>query len=158
MVSVLAFIVVDHGFEARSCQTKDYWIALCCFSTKSAALRAETGWLGIKIICSSGVACQPANCCFSEMTRCFSEMTRFFSEMTQCFSEMTRCFSEMTRCFSEMTRCFSEMTRCFSEMTRCFSEMIRCFSEMTRCFSEMTRCFSEMTRYKNPTNKRVDLV
>ena len=46
MVSVLASNAVDHGFEARSGQTKDYNIGICCFSAKHAALRRENkDWL-----------------------------------------------------------------------------------------------------------------
>jgi hypothetical protein len=30
MVSVLASSVVDHGFEPRSSQTKDYQFGICC--------------------------------------------------------------------------------------------------------------------------------
>jgi hypothetical protein len=37
MVSVLASSVVDHGFEPRSGQTKDYEIGICCFYAKHAA-------------------------------------------------------------------------------------------------------------------------
>ena len=39
MISVLASIVVDHGFEPRLGQTKDYKIGMCCFSAKHRALR-----------------------------------------------------------------------------------------------------------------------
>jgi hypothetical protein len=46
MVSVLALIVVDHGFEPRSGQTNDYKIGICCFSAKHAALRIKgKDWL-----------------------------------------------------------------------------------------------------------------
>ena len=46
MVSVLASSVVDHGFEPRSGQSKDYEIGVCCFSAKHAALRRKSkGWL-----------------------------------------------------------------------------------------------------------------
>ena len=46
MVSALASIVVDHGFEPRSGQTKDNTIRICCFSTKHAALgRKSKDWL-----------------------------------------------------------------------------------------------------------------
>jgi hypothetical protein len=46
MVSVLASSVVDHGFEPRSGQTKDYKIGMCCFSAKYAALRSKSkDWL-----------------------------------------------------------------------------------------------------------------
>ena len=42
MVSVLALSAVDRGFEARSGQTKDYKIGICCFSAKHAALRRKS--------------------------------------------------------------------------------------------------------------------
>ena len=42
MVSMLTSSVVDHGFEPRSGQTKDYKIAVCCFSAKHAALRRKS--------------------------------------------------------------------------------------------------------------------
>ena len=46
MVIVLTSSVVDHGFEPRSGQTKDYKIAVCCFSAKHAALRRKNkDWL-----------------------------------------------------------------------------------------------------------------
>jgi hypothetical protein len=46
MVSVLASIAVDRGFEPRSGQTKDYKIGICCFSAKHAALRRKSNdWL-----------------------------------------------------------------------------------------------------------------
>ena len=46
MVSVLVSSAVDRGFESRSGQTKDYEIAICCFSTKHAALRRKRkDWL-----------------------------------------------------------------------------------------------------------------
>ena len=40
MVSVLASIAVDRGFEPRSDQAKDYKIGISCFSAKYAALRS----------------------------------------------------------------------------------------------------------------------
>jgi hypothetical protein len=40
-VSVLATSVVDHGFESRSGQTKDYEIGICCFSAKHTALQRK---------------------------------------------------------------------------------------------------------------------
>ena len=69
MISVLASNAVDHGFESRSGQTKDYKIGICCFSAKHAALkrRAKTGWLGIRIMYQSGVTLLPAGCCISEL-------------------------------------------------------------------------------------------
>ena len=42
MVSLLASSAVDHGFEPRSGQTKDYEIDICCFSTKHAELRRKS--------------------------------------------------------------------------------------------------------------------
>ena len=43
---VLASSVIDHGFEPRSDQTKDYKIDICCFSAKHAALRRKSkDWL-----------------------------------------------------------------------------------------------------------------
>jgi hypothetical protein len=46
MVSVLDSCAVDHGFEPRSGQTKDYEIGICCFSAKHAALRRKSkDWL-----------------------------------------------------------------------------------------------------------------
>jgi hypothetical protein len=41
MVSVLASIVVDRGFENLSGQTKDYEIGICCFSAKHTVLRRK---------------------------------------------------------------------------------------------------------------------
>ena len=47
MVSVLASIAVDRGFEHRSGQTKDYKIGMCYFSAKHAVLlrRKNKDWL-----------------------------------------------------------------------------------------------------------------
>jgi hypothetical protein len=46
MVSVLASSAVDREFEPRSGQTKDYKIAICCFSAKHEALRRKSkDWL-----------------------------------------------------------------------------------------------------------------
>ena len=46
MVSVLASIAIDHGFESQSDQTKDCKIGMCCFSAKHAALRRKSkDWL-----------------------------------------------------------------------------------------------------------------
>jgi hypothetical protein len=42
MVNMLASSAVDHGFEPRSGQTKDYEIGICCFSAKHAALRRKS--------------------------------------------------------------------------------------------------------------------
>ena len=46
MVSVLASTAIDHGFEPRSGQTKDFEIGICCFSAKHTALRRKSkDWL-----------------------------------------------------------------------------------------------------------------
>jgi hypothetical protein len=48
MVSMFASSAVDHGFEPRSGQTKDYkiGITICCLSTKHSALRRKNkDWL-----------------------------------------------------------------------------------------------------------------
>jgi hypothetical protein len=46
MVSVLASSMVYHGFTARSGQTEDYKIGVCCFSAKHATLRRKSkDWL-----------------------------------------------------------------------------------------------------------------
>jgi hypothetical protein len=46
MVSVVASSAGDHGFDPRSCQTKDYEIGICCFSAKHAAFRRKSkDWL-----------------------------------------------------------------------------------------------------------------
>ena len=42
MVSVFASSAVDHGFESRSGQTKDYKIGICCFSAKHATLSRKS--------------------------------------------------------------------------------------------------------------------
>ena len=61
MVSVLTSIVVDHGFEHRSGQARDYEIVFATFKrTKRAVLGAKTGWFGLKTMCPSGAPCLPA--------------------------------------------------------------------------------------------------
>ena len=46
MVCMLASSAVDHRFEPRSDQTKDYKIGFCCFSAKHEALRRKNkDWL-----------------------------------------------------------------------------------------------------------------
>ena len=70
MVRVLNSIEVDSVFEPRSCQSNDYKIGICCFSTKHTTFRREramTGCLDIRIICPSRATCLPAKCCFSEL-------------------------------------------------------------------------------------------
>ena len=41
MISVLASIVADRGFESRSGQNEDYKISISCLSAKHAALRRK---------------------------------------------------------------------------------------------------------------------
>ena len=46
MVSRFVSSAVDHGFEPRSGQTKDYKIGICCFTANHAALRRKSkDWL-----------------------------------------------------------------------------------------------------------------
>ena len=46
MDSVLVSSAVDRGFESRSCQTKDYQLGSCCFSTKHTSLKRKSNdWL-----------------------------------------------------------------------------------------------------------------
>ena len=48
IVSVFALSAVDHGFHARSVQTKLYTIGICCFSAKHAALqRKRKDWFAL---------------------------------------------------------------------------------------------------------------
>jgi hypothetical protein len=56
MVSVLAMGAVNHGFEPRSGQTKDYNIGICCLSAKHASFKRKSKdcWVGIRIMCPSG--------------------------------------------------------------------------------------------------------
>jgi hypothetical protein len=49
------------SFEPQSGQTKDYEIGICLFSTKHTT-RANTGWLGIRIMYPSGMTCLTADC------------------------------------------------------------------------------------------------
>jgi hypothetical protein len=43
---MLGSSVVDHGFEPRSSQTKDFKMGTCCFSAKHASLRRKNkDWL-----------------------------------------------------------------------------------------------------------------
>ena len=67
MVSMLASSVIDRDVEPSPGQTKDYKIGICCFSAKHVALRIKTGWLGVRIMCPSGVTCLSTDCCFSEL-------------------------------------------------------------------------------------------
>jgi hypothetical protein len=42
IVSVLALSAADCGFEHKSGETKEYKIAICCFSAKHVALRRKS--------------------------------------------------------------------------------------------------------------------
>jgi hypothetical protein len=42
MVSVLASIAIECGYDPRSDQTKEYKIGICCFSAKNASLRRKS--------------------------------------------------------------------------------------------------------------------
>ena len=67
--SVLASSAVDHGFDPRSGQIKDYKIGMLCFSTKHTTLtRKSKDWLARnQEMCPSGTTCLFADCCFSEL-------------------------------------------------------------------------------------------
>ena len=41
MVGELAKSVVDHEFEPRSGQTKDYKFGICCFSAKKRSIKIQ---------------------------------------------------------------------------------------------------------------------
>ena len=84
MVGVLASRAVDRGFDPRSGQPNNK-IGMCCFSAKRPALRRNTSWLGIRIMCLSGATCLAMDCCFSELAlqksnkACWSSTKRILS-------------------------------------------------------------------------------
>ena len=65
---VLVPSAVDHGFESRSGQTKDYDIGVYCFSAKQA-IRGETGLLQIGRMFPSGETYLSAGFSFSELSQ-----------------------------------------------------------------------------------------
>ena len=68
LVNIFTSTTVDCRCESRSGKTKHYEIGVCCFSAKNTTwVRAKTGWLGIMIMCTSGVTCLSADCNFSEL-------------------------------------------------------------------------------------------
>ena len=70
MISMLSSsVVVDHGFDTQSGQTKDNEIGICCFSVKHTVLERKNkdGLVGIRIMCLSGATCLTADYCFSEL-------------------------------------------------------------------------------------------
>ena len=44
-----------------------FTFAVSSFRAQYLEVRAITGWLGIRIMCSSGVTCLPADCYFSDL-------------------------------------------------------------------------------------------
>jgi hypothetical protein len=64
VVSVVASSVEEFGSE-----TKDYELVFAFFplNTQHQEVRANTGGLGIRIMCPSGTTCLPADCCFGEL-------------------------------------------------------------------------------------------
>jgi hypothetical protein len=46
IVRVLAWNVVDHGFETLSGQIKDYKFGICCYSTRQAAMWSKSSESG----------------------------------------------------------------------------------------------------------------
>jgi hypothetical protein len=69
MISVLASSAVDRRFDPRSGQTKTVKLVFVAsqLSMQDQGERAKTGWLGIRIMCRSGVTCLSTDCCFSEL-------------------------------------------------------------------------------------------
>ena len=61
--------ILHGGLESWSGQILYSKICIRCFflSTKISGVRANTGWLGIIITCSSGETCLPSDCCVSEL-------------------------------------------------------------------------------------------
>ena len=69
MVSMLASSATDRGFEARSGQTKDYEIGICCFSTKHRELRRKSKdcLARNQTNVSEWSSMSTRDCCFSEL-------------------------------------------------------------------------------------------
>ena len=65
MVSVFASSAIDCGYEPRSGQTKEYNMVFVASSlrTQHSGERAKIGWLGIRIMCTSGATYLLAACC-----------------------------------------------------------------------------------------------
>jgi hypothetical protein len=62
MVSMLALSAVDRGFE-----TIKLVFVTSQLSMQHSGEIAKTGWLGIRIMCPSGMTCLSVDCCFSEL-------------------------------------------------------------------------------------------
>ena len=68
MVSVLAWSVVDRGFEPWSGQAKDFKIGICCFSATHAALRRKSkDWLTRNENNVSEWSEMSTRCCLSDL-------------------------------------------------------------------------------------------
>lgn len=70
IISVVAFTVVDHEFETRSAQTKEYKISICCFCTKRSTLRAKTGWIGTRRMCRIAMTCFSELALYTNPSKC----------------------------------------------------------------------------------------
>jgi hypothetical protein len=69
IVSVLAMGAVNHGFEPRSGQAKDYNIGICCLSAKHASFKRKQRLLGRnRDNMSEWATCLSAHCCFSVLS------------------------------------------------------------------------------------------
>jgi len=70
MISMLASsAVVGSNPDRVKPKTIKLAFVACPLSTQHAGERAKTGWLGIRIMCSSGATCLPADCCFSGLAQ-----------------------------------------------------------------------------------------
>jgi hypothetical protein len=70
MVIVFVLRAVDHEFEPRLGQMKDYKIDICCFSSQHATLRGKKNRLvGLELAycVPSGATCLPSDCCFNKL-------------------------------------------------------------------------------------------
>ena len=80
MVSVLTSSMVDRGIDRVKSKTIKLAFVASLLSTQHKGERAQTGWLGIKIMCPYGATCLSTDCCFSELallkssTACWSSM------------------------------------------------------------------------------------
>ena len=66
MVSILASIAVDRGFNQVKSKTIKLVFVASLLSTQHTGERAQTGWLGIKIMCPYVATCLSTDCCFNE--------------------------------------------------------------------------------------------
>ena len=61
MISMLASSAGDRGFKPGLV------FVVSPVSTRHEGERAKTGWIGIRIVCSSEGTCLSTDCCFSEL-------------------------------------------------------------------------------------------